>query len=62
MVLTNLFRDQLDRYGEVDITMDVLKEALAMSPNTKLIVNGDDPLSVALAKQRRQSICYIWCG
>ena len=51
MVLTNLFRDQLDRYGEIDITMDVLKEALAMSPNTKLIVNGDDPLSVALAKQ-----------
>ncbi|MFQ9792613.1 MAG: MurT ligase domain-containing protein [Acutalibacteraceae bacterium] len=50
MVLTNLFRDQLDRYGEIDITMDVLKEALAMSPNTKLIVNGDDPLSVALAK------------
>ena len=32
MVLTNLFRDQLDRYGEIDITMDVLKEALAMSP------------------------------
>ena len=51
MVLTNLFRDQLDRYGEIDITMDVLKEALAMSPSTKLIVNGDDPLSVALAKQ-----------
>ncbi len=51
MVLTNLFRDQLDRYGEIDLTMEVLKEALAMSPDTTLIVNGDDPLSFALAKQ-----------
>ena len=24
MVLTNLFRDQLDRYGEIDITMNLL--------------------------------------
>ncbi len=55
MVLTNLFRDQLDRYGEIDLTMDVLKQALAMSKNTKLIVNGDDPLSVALAKESKHS-------
>ena len=26
MVLTNLFRDQLDRYGEIDITMNLLKK------------------------------------
>ena len=24
MVMTNLFRDQLDRYGEIDITMNIL--------------------------------------
>ena len=28
MVLTNLFRDQLDRYGEIDITMNLLKKAM----------------------------------
>lgn len=26
MILTNLFRDQLDRYGEIDITMELLKK------------------------------------
>lgn len=51
LVLTNLFRDQLDRYGEIDMTMQVLEEALKMAPNTKLVINGDDPLSVALAQQ-----------
>ena len=28
MVITNLFRDQLDRYGEIDITSDIIKRAI----------------------------------
>ena len=31
MVITNLFRDQLDRYGEIDITVDLLNEAINMA-------------------------------
>ncbi len=50
MVLTNLFRDQLDRYGEIDITMDILKEVIKSAPEMKLVVNGDDALSVFLAQ------------
>lgn len=49
MVLTNLFRDQLDRYGEIDITMNLLKEAMDMAPDMKIIVNADDSLSTFLA-------------
>ena len=49
MVLTNLFRDQLDRYGEIDTTMDILNKAIRLVPPMKLIVNGDDPLSAYLA-------------
>lgn len=49
MVLTNLFRDQLDRYGEIDITMNLLKKAMQMAPDMKVIVNGDDSLSAFLA-------------
>jgi UDP-N-acetylmuramyl tripeptide synthase len=49
MVLTNLFRDQLDRYGEIDITMDMLERAMKMAPNMTVIVNGDDALSAYLA-------------
>lgn len=50
MILTNLFRDQLDRYGEIDITMNLLKKAMRMAPDMKVIVNGDDALSAYLAK------------
>ncbi|MDY4205747.1 MurT ligase domain-containing protein [Porcincola intestinalis] len=49
MVLTNLFRDQLDRYGEIDITMNLLKEAMDMAPDMTIIVNADDSLSSYLA-------------
>ncbi len=51
MVLTNLFRDQLDRYGEIDITMNILDRAMKMAPNMKVIVNGDDALSAYLAME-----------
>lgn len=44
MVITNLFRDQLDRYGEIDITMDLLNRAIEKCENLQLILNGDDPL------------------
>ena len=50
MILTNLFRDQLDRYGEIDITIELLEKAVRMAPDMKLIVNADDPLSVYLAE------------
>ena len=48
-MLTNLFRDQLDRYGEIDITMDILERAMNMAPEMTVIVNGDDALSAYLA-------------
>lgn len=51
MVLTNLFRDQLDRYGEIDITMNILKEAMGSAPEMKVVVNGDDALSAYLAME-----------
>ena len=51
LVLLNLFRDQLDRAGEIDHVQDCLVEALAASPGTGLIVCGDDPLSVGVARR-----------
>lgn len=49
MVMTNLFRDQLDRYGEIDITMNILEKMIRTVPGMKVIVNGDDALSAYLA-------------
>ena len=50
-LLTNISRDQLDRFGEVDITYNKLKTAVTGVPDTKLIINCDDILSYALAKE-----------
>ncbi len=52
MIITNLFRDQLDRYGEIDITSDILKKAMAKVGNLKLILNGDDPLCVQFGREK----------
>lgn len=51
MVLTNLFRDQLDRYGEIESTMDMLKRAIQMVPEMTVIVNGDDSISSYVAME-----------
>ncbi|WP_245628936.1 Mur ligase family protein [Alicyclobacillus shizuokensis] len=42
--VTNVFRDQLDRYGELDSTMQKIIEGLAAT-EAVLILNGDDPLA-----------------
>ena len=44
-VLLNLFRDQMDRSGEIDHTQDVLVESLSpLAGHTTLVANADDPL------------------
>lgn len=48
-LLTNISRDQLDRFGEVDITFNKLKTAVSSVPKTTLIINCDDILSYTLA-------------
>lgn len=44
LTVTNLFRDQLDRYGEVYTTLTKILEGVVKSPNTKLVLNGDESL------------------
>ncbi len=53
MVITNLFRDQLDRYGEIEITADLLRQAIDKCENLTLILNGDDPVCTQLGKGRK---------
>ena len=48
-VLLNLFRDQLDRMGEIEHMQTSIAAALASSPATTLIYNADDPLCQAVA-------------
>jgi UDP-N-acetylmuramyl tripeptide synthase len=59
MVITNLFRDQLDRYGEIDITSDIIKKAIRMVPSLKLVLNGDDPLCAQFGREKNVQVKYF---
>lgn len=49
VLLLNLFRDQLDRCGEIDRVQDAIVQALTESPDTVLLYNADDPLCAMVA-------------
>jgi UDP-N-acetylmuramyl tripeptide synthase len=51
IVLGNLFRDQLDRYGELEAIADSWAELLALS-DAGLALNADDPLVADLGRDR----------
>ncbi len=51
VVLLNLFRDQLDRCGEISRIQESIAGALAKSPETTLVYNADDPLCEAIARK-----------
>lgn len=44
ITVTNLFRDQLDRYGEVYTTLVKILEGVTKVPESKLVLNGDESL------------------
>ena len=59
-LLTNIFRDQLDRYGEIDITIEKMKKALSKLPDsTTYILNGDDPLSSSFGYEKEGKTIYF---
>ena len=56
----NLFRDQLDRYGEVDTISRRWQEAIAPLPSdTKVILNADDPTLCHLGQQLPQKVLFF---
>ncbi|MDD6763613.1 MAG: MurT ligase domain-containing protein [Clostridiales bacterium] len=58
MVITNLFRDQLDRYGEIDITVNIIKRAIAEAGKVKMVLNADDPLCVQFGIEPNADAVY----
>jgi UDP-N-acetylmuramyl tripeptide synthase len=57
--LGNLFRDQLDRYGELEIVADRWRDALAALPaSTTVIANVDDPRLAELVGEREGALRF----
>lgn len=43
-VFTNIFRDQMDRYGEIYTTYQMIIDGAAKAPQATILANGDSPL------------------
>ncbi|BAK93481.1 Mur ligase family protein [Tetragenococcus halophilus] len=43
-VFTNIFRDQMDRYGEIYTTYQLIVDGAAKSPEATILANGDSPI------------------
>src|SRR6476469_1884269 len=64
IVLGNLFRDQLDRYGEMEALADEwAKTVAARTGRTGFVLNADDPLIADLGRDpegaRREGVVYF---
>lgn len=44
VALTNIFRDQMDRFGEIYNILDKIIEGLNLMPEARIIANGDLPI------------------
>lgn len=50
IVITNLFRDQLDRYGEIMNVLNAIREAVLKVPESILCLNADESLTASISR------------
>jgi len=60
IVVTNLFSDQVDRYGGVENTLQEIRTGVERSPRSVLVLNAEDPLSASLARNVPNKV--VWYG
>ncbi|MGH3146191.1 MAG: Mur ligase family protein, partial [Rubrobacter sp.] len=59
LAVLNLFRDQLDRYGELAYTGRVIASAFGdLPPDGAVVLNADDPLVASLGRSARRPVFY----
>ncbi len=59
VVVTNFFRDQLDRFGELDTTVALVGRGLdSMQGRGFVALNSDDPLVASLGRERGGHVLY----
>jgi UDP-N-acetylmuramyl tripeptide synthase len=57
LLVLNLHRDQLDRYGELERSAELLAEAVPLTD--AVVLNADDPLVARLAEQAGGSVAWF---
>ncbi|WP_144597531.1 MurT ligase domain-containing protein [Bacillus cereus] len=57
IVVTNIFRDQLDRYGEINTLISKVQTAIHSS-DASLLLNGDDPYSRHFTKEKNKTMYF----
>ena len=63
LLLHNIFRDQLDRYGEVHFVAGLWREAVRRLPDsTTVAINADDPLVASLPAALTYGVADITVG
>ena len=58
LLVTNLFRDQLDRFGELTFTKKLIQNGVDKKENLQLILNADDPLVASFEYKNKKPIFY----
>ncbi len=60
IVVTNLFRDQLDRYGEISTTLNLIKDGIALAGDgTTLCLNADCSYTASLGRGCAGKVLYF---
>lgn len=63
VLILNLFRDQLDRYGEVNtIVLKWLESLKTLDQKTEVFINGDDPQLYYIGSKLSQKVQYFGAG
>jgi UDP-N-acetylmuramyl tripeptide synthase len=57
IIVLNFFRDQLDRYGEIDVLIKSMMDAIR-PVETELVLNADDPLVMQFASLEKRSVFF----
>ncbi|MEO1590126.1 MAG: MurT ligase domain-containing protein [Cyanobacteria bacterium J06632_22] len=59
IAVTNLYRDQLDAYGEIDVTERYIHNGIAQCPAAVAVLNGDDPRTARLTQPLTNETHYV---
>lgn len=62
LLVTNLFRDQLDRYGTVTYPRDCIAEGLRDTPETIAVINADCPMAASVSRLCQNKTVYYGLG